>query len=83
MMTVEYPFVYYLLLSGDKYIERFFWQNPFPDSNPGDCIELLYQSGSAKYSWNPESRQDKNALLCQYSKYLYVAHSHEFILIQL
>ncbi|XP_030833418.1 P-selectin-like [Strongylocentrotus purpuratus] len=52
----------------DKYIERFFWQNPFPDSNLRDCIELSYQSGSTKYSWNPRSLLEENALLCQYDQ---------------
>ncbi|XP_030833420.1 uncharacterized protein LOC115920865 [Strongylocentrotus purpuratus] len=59
-----------MYFSHDKYIERFFWQNLFPDSNLRDCIELSYQSGSAKYSWNPRSLLEENALLCQYGKYL-------------
>eukprot|EP00057_Strongylocentrotus_purpuratus_P023633 XP_011678107.1 PREDICTED: P-selectin isoform X2 [Strongylocentrotus purpuratus] len=49
-----------------EYIERFFWQNPFPSSNSEDCIELSYQDES--FSWSPRSNQKGNGLLCQYDR---------------
>nr|XP_054760788.1 P-selectin-like [Lytechinus pictus] len=53
--------------NSDKYIERFFWQSPFPGGGRDDCIELFYHNGS--FFWSPRSRNDDVAFICQYDQH--------------
>nr|XP_054760787.1 macrophage mannose receptor 1-like [Lytechinus pictus] len=51
---------------GDRYIERFFWQSPFPNGGRDDCIELSYQDQS--FFWSPRSHDHDVAFICQYDQ---------------